>query len=87
MPRYYLHIRTPNGVDRDPVGVVCRSLADARAFASQAVMTYVSDASDVNLELIATARFEIVNEEGRRELLLPFADILPQEERSWESAG
>ena len=67
MPRYYLHIRTPNGVDRDPVGVVCRSLADARAFASQAVMTYVSDASDVNLELIATARFEIVNEEGRRD--------------------
>ena len=68
-----------HGVDRDPVGIQCRSLADARAFADQAVMTYISDFSDVNLELIATARFEIVNEEGRRELVLPFADILPED--------
>ncbi len=87
MPRYYLHIRTPNGIDRDPIGIQCRSLADARAFASQAVMTYVSDGTDLNLELIATAKFEIVNEEGRRELLLPFADILPDEEKVWESTG
>ena len=87
MPRYYLHIRTPNGIDRDPIGIQCHSLADARAFASQAVMTYVSDGTDLNLELIATARFEIVNEEGRRELLLPFADILPDEEKVWESTG
>ena len=87
MPRYYLHIRTPNGIDRDPIGVACRCLDDARAFASQAVMIYVSDGTDLNLELIATARFEIVNEAGRRELVLPFADILPQEEKAWESTG
>ena len=35
-------------------------------------MTYVSEARDVHWELIATARFEIVNDDGRWELLLPF---------------
>jgi hypothetical protein len=80
MPRYYIHIRTPNGVDRDPIGIERRSLADARAFLSDAVTKYVNDGIDLNLELVATSSFEIANEEGRRELILPFADILPEPE-------
>ena len=80
MPRYYLHIKTHNSVDRDRVGVECRSLADARAYASQAVMTYVNESSDLDLELVASSKFEIVNENGRRELVLSFADILPDAE-------
>jgi hypothetical protein len=81
MPRYYIHIRTPNAIDRDRVGVECRSLADARAFASAAVMQHVNEGAAPDLELVASSSFEIVNEDGRKEMVLPFADILPEAEK------
>jgi hypothetical protein len=56
------------------------SVDDARAFASRAVMHYVNAGEEWDLELVATSKFEIVNEQGRRELVLPFADILPEAE-------
>jgi hypothetical protein len=82
MPRYYLHIRTGNSVDRDKVGVECNSLSEARAFASQAVIRHVNDSPDLDLDVVASSCFEIANEDGRKELALPFTDILPEAKKS-----
>lgn len=77
MPRYYFHIKTPHQVDRDAEGDDLASLAEARAYACEAVRAYVAETERPNLELIGGSSFEITDKRGRRKLILPFVDALP----------
>lgn len=62
MPRYFIHIRTISEVDRDKVGIECASLDAAREYAALAVLEYVNSTDELDLELLATSSFEIVND-------------------------
>ena len=85
MPRYFFHIRTADQLDRDHVGREFRSLDEARAYVAEAVLNYVVTAEPPNLELIGGTTFEIRNEHGRRELVIPFDEALPiAKAMAWE---
>ena len=82
MPRYYLHLRYGQGLDKvavDPEGDELVDDEAARQLALQAARDLVAGTRSFAVRDWFVCSFEIADENARRVMTVPFSDIVPEE--------
>jgi hypothetical protein len=75
MPRFFFNIRESSELIEDTDGEECPSLAQAQERAVRSARELMSERVFAGKKL-SDSKFEIVDEEGRLALVLPFQDTL-----------
>jgi hypothetical protein len=75
MPRYFFHLHTEAGIEKDIMGLEFPSLEAAVADAQEARREYLSDEGVESTRERSQCRFEITDQSGRVVATVPDADL------------
>ena len=75
MPRYFSHLHTEAGIEKDPTGLEFPSLEAAVADAQEARREYLRDEGVEIARVRRQCRFEITDQSGRVVATVPDADL------------
>jgi hypothetical protein len=75
MPKFFFHLHTENGIDRDSVGVDFPSLEAAVNDAQRARFEYLRDEGINDPREERRCRFEITDQDGRIITMVPRANL------------
>jgi hypothetical protein len=75
MPRFFFHLHTETGVEKDPSGLEFASLEAAVADATQARREYLRDEDIESPRERRKCRFEITDQSGLVVATVPVADL------------
>ena len=76
MPRYFFHVRDGDELILDPEGLELPNHGSVPS-ACQSLVREVLDEDQYRAELLDGRQFEIVDEQGRLVLIIPFRAVVP----------